>query len=134
MGIFKKKMPATEEPKECEHKYQDFPWYVEISDYGYGAGNTIDVIEPYVCIKCKTRIDKTLVHYVCSTHREADELLNTILTKYKKKIRSRIEVEDMIHDFIYVDKEYLKYWHTINGTNDPTGRESVINAKPNLKL
>ena len=137
MNIFKKKSPVVEEPKEpkeCEHKYQDFPWYIEISDYGYGFGKTIDVIEPYVCIKCKQRKNENLAHYVCSNKNQSDELLNTILTNYKDKIRSRIEIEDMIHDFIYVDNQYLKYWHMVNGTKDPVGRESVNDTKPKLKL
>ena len=135
MGLFKKKTTSSKQsqpqPIECDHKYQDFPWYINITDYGYGM--TIDVIEPYVCTKCKKRIDKTLAHYTCNGSREGNKLLESILSQHKDKIRSRIKVEDMIHDFIYVDKDYLKYYHLVNGTKDPTGRKSV-KEKPKLKL
>lgn len=134
MNPFKKKTtsPAPQQPVECEHKYQDFPWYINTTLDSY-SGMTIDIIEPYICTKCKKRIDKTLVHYTRNNLKEGNKLLDSLLNKYNDKIRSRVEVEDMIHDFIYVDKDYLKYYHLINGTKDPTDRKSVEN-KPKLKL
>ena len=68
MGIFsffKRKEPEPEIiiqelPKECSHKWRDFPWYMEY-DYDTNTGSLkVGIYEPYVCIHCKKRENVTL--------------------------------------------------------------------------
>ena len=125
MGLFNKKQ-TTSEPQECQHKYQDFPWYLEWGD------STVDVIEPYVCIYCGNRINKTLAHYtgVFRPWEQAEALRK----RFDNHVKYKEEVEDMINDMILVDPEYLKYYHLLHAQRDPSTSRPQPNKKTKLKI
>lgn len=108
--------------EKCNHKYQDFPPFIF---YNWSDGNpgtySIRIIESYVCPYCKERIDKTLEEHK-GTSSNAEEDAEKIINNLKKKhpeIREKFEVEDMINDFILVDREYMYWYHILHGTQDP---------------
>lgn len=114
-------VPITEEPKECEHKWQDFPWYISssISDDSY----SIDVYEPYVCIFCGERKDIRLSHYDGrgrNAYKQGEQTLSMLKSKFENHIRERVEIEDMINDMQLVDKEYLQWYHFLRGQQNPS--------------
>lgn len=120
MGFFTKKKPVTEPSKpvekKCEHKYQDFPWYLtwSVNTYDY----TIEVHEPYVCIFCGDRIDKILSRYTGKG--DGQQLIEKLHCRFDNHIKHREEVEDMINDMVLVDPEYLKYYHMLREQQDPS--------------
>lgn len=135
MGFFTKKKPPIEQvEKKCEHKYQDFPWFLnwEIE----GGRYIIKVIEPYVCIYCGQRENKVLAGYTGTGYQECPKLLNSLSSRFKDHIKSQEEVEDMINDMVLVDPEYLKWYHLLRDQQDPsTSRpQAKFNNKPELKL
>jgi hypothetical protein len=116
MWPFSKKQPKEH---KCEHKYKDFPWYVESTTYGNGfASFSITIKEPYVCMKCGDRIDKTLWSYRSqSNYKNGQKLfqekMNSIIETYKDKIKDRAVIEDMINDMILVDRDYVEAYNKI---------------------
>ena len=54
--LFKRK--KIEEPK-CRHTWKDFPWYLKSTYYSGQSSYDIAIYEPYVCILCKERKDKS---------------------------------------------------------------------------
>ena len=123
-------------PKECEHKYIDFPWYLEVSTerdmqyYGDRYKCSISIIEPYVCIFCKHRKDVVLDKYFAKglTANEYNAKLNAIQQTFGDHLRNRAVVEDMINDMQLVDREYLKYYKMVKGM------ESVPEPKLDLDI
>lgn len=100
-GFFKKK----NEPKVCNHKWKDFPWY---SLYGCENGKYyFKIIEPYVCVKCKERRDEQLMYMNCGTSKERDRELEKYHETYKGKLLDMVEVMDMVKDEQLVDRGYL---------------------------
>ncbi len=150
MGFFNrpKKAPAKQyvpEPapplKKCNHKFQDFPWYLEgeeksVNAYGFDNWYHLTIKEPYVCIYCGERQDKVLWEITrYGDHKEAVQALDDINEKFKDRIRHRAEIEDMINDMQLVDPQYLQYYHMLQGTKDPsTSRLYEEEIKPKLKV
>lgn len=133
--------PVSPPPKKCNHKFQDFPWYVEGEEHGsnvYGFDNWyhLTIKEPYVCIYCGERQDKVLWEITrYGSHKEAVQALDDISEKFKDHIRHRAEIEDMINDMQLVDPQYLQYYHMLQGTKDPsTSRLYEEEVKPKLKV
>ena len=125
-------------PQKCNHKFQDFPWYVEgtESDDIYSRHwYHLMIKEPYVCIYCGERHDKVLYEIKrYGSHKEAIQDLNNINEGFKDHIRHRAEIEDMINDMQLVDPQYLQYYHMLQGTKDPsTSRLYEKEVKPKLK-
>ena len=120
--------------KKCEHKFQDFPWYLTW-DIQYNR-YMIKVIEPYVYIFCGERRDKVLASYTGTNYKEGDKLLNELRNRFDNHIKYQEEVEDMINDMLPVDPEYLKWYHLLREQQDPsTSRpQAEFNKKPELKL
>lgn len=113
MWPFRKKaeVPKVIEPRPCQHKYKDFPWYVE-GKYDYNTClETIHVIEPYVCILCGHRKDVILdtVSRYYSQFEDAEKFYENFRNNvaYAEKIKPRAIVEDMINDMSLVDQKYL---------------------------
>lgn len=104
INIFKKK------PKECKHKYKDFPWYIEYNSYEerYETRYTVKIKEPYVCLLCSNRIDKTLCSQSGLTKREAEKCIDEFLDMHKDRIQDAAIVEDMVNDCQLVDKSFLE--------------------------
>lgn len=117
--------PITTKEK-CNHKYQDFPPFI-LYDWSDGHPGTysIRIIESYVCPYCKERIDKTLEEFrgnSSNAEKDAKEIINDLKKKHPE-IRQKFEVEDMINDFILVDKEYMYWYHILHGTQNPNDSE-----------
>lgn len=126
---------------ECEHKFQDFPWYIEsnIITGNYQNQNrlTYRIIEPYVCIYCGKRQDVVLEQREISGYSKSSmqAILDKVQETYYERIKPKPIVEDMINDLKMVDVEHLKWYHYLAGTKDPsTSRDSSINKKIKLKL
>ena len=132
MGFFTKKKPVTEPSKpiekKCEHKFQDFPWFLTW-DLQYNR-YTVKIIEPYVCIFCGERKDKVLGTYTGTNRNEGEKLINLLRNRFDNHIKYHEEVEDL------VDPEYLKWYHLLREQQDPsTSRpQAEFNKKPELKL
>ena len=147
MGLFnrskkepvKQYIPAPPPPKKCQHKFQDFPWYVEGEESGIYASPQwyhLAIKEPYVCIYCGERIDKTLWEITrYGNHSEAVQALKEVNERFPTQIRHRAEIEDMISDIKFVDPQYLKFYHMLQGTKDPsTSRQDDFEVKKDFDL
>lgn len=127
-NIFKKRKGSQSEAPslpvpECIHTWKDFPWYMTEKweeniengpqnhfDYNYPRGNlTLIIFEPYVCAHCHERKDVRLSNCVQYNipFNKTDEVIKQFTEKYKGYIQPVAVVEDMINDFIYVDREKL---------------------------
>lgn len=101
--------PTTTTPIEitCPHVWKDFDWYL-VSSFENGIME-IGVVEPYVCVLCGERKDKTLAHRKCSGNYEKYQ---KEIAKYEEVYKGRLKpaafVEDAIWDTILVDREKLK--------------------------
>ena len=131
--------PVSPPPKKCNHKFQDFPWYIEgeeSDDFYSRHWYHLTIKEPYVCIYCGERHDKVLWEIKrYGSHKEAIQGLDDINEKFKDHIRHRAEIEDMINDMQLVDPQYLQYYHMFQGTKDPsTSRLYEEEVKPKLKV
>lgn len=102
--IFKKKETV------CKHKYKDFPWYIEYErckdmyDFTY----TVKIKEPYVCLLCGNRIDKTLCSQSKLTKREAERCIDQFMDIHKDRIQDAAIVEDMVNDCQLVDRAFVE--------------------------
>ena len=106
----RKKKETTLEKKECNHKWKDFPWYIQSTYYPESSSYNIAIYEPYVCILCKERKDIILskLSHTGETFEQCLEQIETAEEVYKDHIQPRAVVEDMIHDFQMIDKAYLE--------------------------
>lgn len=104
MGLFNRKKEITpKEVHECVMK--DFPWYMEIHYNGSNKTASYEIIEPYVCISgCGKRIDKVLESdsWTNISANEREKEYNQIRQKYKKYLKPRAVVEDMINNVLLV--------------------------------
>ena len=133
----KKKLPPKEEEvirSPCEifgHTWKDFPPYLE---YSYNYGNTcyIKIIESYVCICCKKRVDEVIGNRTVISYSEAKFFKEVARMKneYKELLKPRAIVEDMIHDAIYVDKEKLAAWERLHGQGEKEEFKLVVPGDP----
>ena len=114
MGFWswRKKLKNSDKPVEfkCNHKWQDFPWYMQATYYEDTRKFEIKLIEPYVCIHCKERKDVILHHLVRDNYSwdDAEKLVDDCWEKYGKYCKDRPIIEDMIHDMQLVDQQYLE--------------------------
>ena len=121
-------------PQKCDHKWQDFPWYIDSNYYFDSRTLELEIIEPYVCVKCKKRKNVVLSRSTrCRiTWDEATDIVKETQEKFKDKLLTQTEVEDKINDFIMVDRDYLHGYHLVHGLKDPsvsTKQEDKINLK-----
>ena len=104
MGLFnRKKEIAPKEVHECVMK--DFPWYMEVHYNGSNKTASYEIIEPYVCISgCGKRIDKVLESdsWTNISTNEREKEYNQIRQRYKKYLKPRAVVEDMINNVLLV--------------------------------
>ena len=125
MNWFKKKkqQPKQEEAmtirSPCEifgHTWKDFPPYLEY-DYKYSDICHIKIIESYVCICCKKRVDEVIGNRTVISYSEGRffKEVTRMKNEYKELLKPRAIVEDMIHDTIYVDRDKLEAWDRLHG-------------------
>lgn len=127
--------------KECKHKFQDFPWYIDydMRTMRYQSDNILDyeLKESYVCIYCGFRKDETLEHKTIRgmSKDEMYRILQEIEEKYSDRIKPKPIVEDMINDLQLVDVGHIRWYHYLNGTKDPsTSRNENEQISQNIKL
>ena len=125
MNWFKKKKEQEQEKKlvipELPHKcvFKDMPWYMEVEYSGRDKTASYKIIEPYICINgCGKRIDKILEQEswqnIDSSTR--DEYYDKIRKRYKKYLKPRAVVEDMINNILLVkDPGHLEMIEKIRG-------------------
>ena len=119
MGIFKKRLaetpePKPSEPKPCDHKWTEIRvdgeecWYIDFDIEGKWVRYSI--VEPYVCIHCKQRKDVVLEgprEILCKSNADTWGVIEELGKQYKQ-IKDRAIVEDAINDLQLVDREYLR--------------------------
>ena len=116
----RKKKPEIIEPPPCKHKWQDFPWYCTYST-SYGELD-VTIKEPYVCIYCKERKDVVLLHnhYSRATQQEIQRKLTEVRNAYRDHLEDMAIVEDQIHDFQLVDRQWLEIAKALREGQDAT--------------
>ena len=125
MGIFSRKKdisipqyePVFPEIKH-EHTWKDLPWYMEVEYSGTKNTAQYEIIEPYICITCGER--KNVVLEKCAwqniTAKDRDEEFAKVQKKYKRYLKPRAVVEDMINNILLVkDPEHLEMVENIRG-------------------
>lgn len=121
MGLFnrKKKQEELVIPEvPHEHIWKDMPWYMEIEYNGTQNTAKYEIIEPYICITCGERknvvLEKQSWQNISSTDR--DEEYEKIKKEYKKYLKPRAVVEDMINNILLVkDPERLAMLEEMRG-------------------
>lgn len=94
----------------CPHTWKDFPWYTHSIYNAYTSNLEVQIYEPYVCIHCKERKDIRLDTYIRTnipSLEKAHEEVSRIEKDLEGHAKPRVLVEDMINDYIYVDREKL---------------------------
>lgn len=121
-SIFKRKTrePPEQEvpvfiPPKCPHTWKDFPWYMtwEWITYGVGQQNgelNLKISEPYICVHCKERKDVDLLKLTKTniSLQKANDISDEYEKRYKDKLKPIPVLEDMINDYILVDREKLE--------------------------
>lgn len=108
----KNKNPPS--PPPCNHKWKDFPWYINSTLFDNGK-LLVEIIESYVCIYCKKQKNIVLKKITRSniTRSGANELICELKETYKDYIKDEAIVNDMINDMILVDREYLRLYEEV---------------------
>ena len=108
----------------CSHTWKDFPWYMayQFIPQSYISADQrgkleISIIEPYICAHCHKRMDISLTEIKVTNvkENEIEKFVKETASKYKGKIRPVAIIEDMIQDFIYVDREKLDILEKLRG-------------------
>ena len=130
----------TPQSSSCQHKFQDFPWYIEsnMSTGNYQIQNCLvyKLIEPYVCIYCGERRDIILEQREIKGYSKSDmkKILDNLQETYSERIKPKPIIEDMINDLKLVDVEHLKWYHFLAGTEDPSTSRPKQTYRPQLKF
>lgn len=130
MGWLRKRKREQEKqispPKECDHLWKDFPWYLNGTYDAASRTVELKVYEPYVCIKCKKRKDVLLDSYIrnnISSYNESNEVINKRVENYEEYIKPKAVVEDMVNDEQLVDRQALNILAMLRGE---TGSEHSL--------
>ena len=100
----------------CKHKFKDFPWYIDYNkkkrfSFDYLGIETLykeKIIEPYVCLLCKKRLNKILACSEWVHFSKSEDIEDDWKRKFEGKILPRAAVEDMVNDCQLVDKSFLE--------------------------
>lgn len=112
MWPFKKKKEKKEQPVNIEIPIpphtcimKDLPWYMEIRYNGKEHTAGYSIIEPYICINgCGKRINKVLEEcdWADISVEDREKEFAAIRKRYRKYLKPRAIVEDMINNIILV--------------------------------
>jgi hypothetical protein len=125
MGLFNRKKKedkaATVEIPTIshEHTWKDMPWYMSISYSEKDNTASYEIIEPYICITCGERKNVNLEHRYWSgvTPEIREKLYQKVRNRYKKYLKPRAIVEDMINNILLVkDPNHLDMVEEMRGT------------------
>ena len=101
-----------------EHTWKDMPWYMDTEYDGSTRVASYIIVEPYICVTCGERINKILEsakwNNISTTNREEEYAL--VRKKYRKYLKPRAVVEDMINNILLVkDPDFLDMVETMRG-------------------
>ena len=119
MKLFKKKEQIVPVEIPHQHTWKDMPWYMNVRFNGVQETAGYEIIEPYICITCGERKNIKLESedYSGITAEERKKLFHSIQNRYKKYLKPRAVVEDMINNILMVkDPGYLDMVETMRGT------------------
>lgn len=112
MGIFNKKKKQAEAPVDIEeilklshkHVWKDMPWYMDVHYSGRDKTADYSIIEPYICITCGERKNKVLetISWANISPEDREKEYAAVRKRYKKYLRPRAVVEDMINNILLV--------------------------------
>ena len=121
MGLFSKKKKQKEliiPNIPHEHTWKDMPWYMEVRYNGENKTAGYEIIEPYICVTCGERKNIRLESEDWSniSAQEREKIYSKIRNKYKKYLKPRAVVEDMINNILLVkDPDYLDMVEEMRG-------------------
>ena len=143
MNWFKKKEKKTELelPQVVhEHTWKDMPWYMDVRFNGVHQTAGYEIIEPYICIICGERKNVKLESedYSGIDAEARKKIFNQVRNKYKKYLKPRAVVEDMINNILLVqDANRLNMIEKIYGLphqNVGTSSEMNQTIETNFKI
>lgn len=101
-----------------EHTWKDMPWYL-LYEYDGGTKKAeYQIIEPYICITCGERKNIQLESRQLTgvNYEEGMGFIKEVEKKYKRYIKPRAVVEDMINNILLVrDPQHLEMVENIRG-------------------
>ena len=125
MSIFNRKKKKTEENFKIEiptlpheHVWKDMPWYMDVSYNSLDKTASYQIIEPYICVVCGERQNKILEKesWAHISVEEREKEYSVIRSRYKKYLKPRAVVEDMINNILLVkDVDYLNMVEEMRG-------------------
>lgn len=121
MGLFSKKKKQKEliiPNIPHEHTWKDMPWYMEVRYNGENKTAGYEIIEPYICVACGERKNIRLESEDWSniSAQEREKIYSKIRNRYKKYLKPRAVVEDMINNILLVkDPDYLDMVEEMRG-------------------
>ena len=121
MGLFNKKKKQKEliiPNVPHEHTWKDMPWYMEVRYNGENKTAGYEIIEPYICVTCGERKNVRLEAEDWSniSAQEREKIYSKIRNRYKKYLKPRAVVEDMINNILLVkDPDYLDMVEEMRG-------------------
>ena len=121
MGLFSKKKKQKEliiPNIPHEHTWKDMPWYMEVRYNGENKTAGYEIIEPYICVTCGERKNVRLESEDWSniSAQEREKIYSKIHNRYKKYLKPRAVVEDMINNILLVkDPDYLDMVEEMRG-------------------
>ena len=101
-----------------EHTWKDMPWYMKVYYNGTDKIAGYEIIEPYICVTCGERKNVTLEKedYSNIGVEEREDIFKKVRIRYKKYLKPRAVVEDMINNILLVkDPDYLDMVEEMRG-------------------
>lgn len=102
-----------------QHVWKDMPWYMNVWYSGKSKTASYEIIEPYICITCGERKNVRLEsdNWTNITSQEREKIYSQIRNRYKKYLKPRAVVEDMINNILLVkDPDYLDMIEEMRGS------------------
>ena len=125
MGLFNRKKKegkaATVEIPAIphEHTFKDMPWYMVVYYNTSERTAGYRIIEPYICITCGERENKTLeeIEWTNIGREEREKEYQRVKNKYRSYLKPRAIIEDMINNILLVkDPNHLDMVEEMRGT------------------
>lgn len=101
------------------HVFKDMPWYMEEEYSGQQHTASYEIIEPYICITCGERKNVKLefANWSNISAEDREQYYKNIRKKYRKYLRPKAVVEDMINNILLVkDPGRLNMIEQMRGT------------------
>ena len=114
----KKKKKDTVFQMAHTHTWKDMPWYMDVRYNGENKTAGYEIIEPYICVTCGERKNIRLESEDWSniSAQERERIYSKIRNRYKKYLKPRAVVEDMINNILLVkDPDYLDMVEEMRG-------------------